>query len=85
MFVFFITAYGFIDVSKLMTLWRPYYGMRALIKIACAIVSAGTAVTIWPLIPHAVARRSCSQLRRANSCLQAEIVQCVEPSRRGRV
>ena len=73
MFACFIMACGLTHVGELMTLWRPYYGMQALIKVACAIVSVGTAVAIWPLIPHAIALPSPSQLKIANRHLQAEI------------
>ena len=78
MFACFITACGLTHVAALVTLWQPYYGMQGLIKVACAIVSIGTAVAIWPLIPHAIALPSPSQLKTANSHLRAEIAGRIE-------
>ena len=78
MFALFITACGLTHVAALVTLWQPYYGMQGLIKVACAIVSIGTAVAIWPLIPHALALPNPSQLKTANSHLRVEIAGRIE-------
>jgi two-component system sensor histidine kinase UhpB len=59
------------------TLWQPYYGAQGLIKVWTALVSLGTAVAIWPLIPKALALPSPLQLQAANNQLQGEISQRV--------
>jgi diguanylate cyclase (GGDEF)-like protein/PAS domain S-box-containing protein len=77
MFAAFITACGLTHVAGLVTLWQPYYGAQGLIKAWTALVSVGTAVAIWPLIPRAVALPSPLQLQAANNRLQGEIAQRV--------
>jgi hypothetical protein len=77
MFAAFITACGLTHVAGLVTLWQPYYGAQGLIKAWTALVSLGTAVAIWPLIPRAVALPSPLQLQAANNRLQGEIAQRV--------
>src|SRR5512144_691430 len=77
MFAAFITACGLTHVAGLVTLWQPYYGAQGLIKAWTALVSLGTAVAIWPLIPRAVALPSPLQLQAANDRLQGEIAQRV--------
>jgi PAS domain S-box-containing protein len=64
-------------VAGLVTLWQPYYGAQGLIKAWTALVSVGTAVAIWPLIPRALALPSPLQLQAANNLLQGEISQRV--------
>jgi PAS domain S-box-containing protein len=75
MFAAFITACGLTHVAGLVTLWQPYYGAQGLIKAWTALVSVGTAIAIWPLIPKAVALPSPIQLEAANDQLQGEISQ----------
>jgi PAS domain-containing protein len=77
MFAAFITACGLTHVAGLVTLWQPYYGAQGLIKAWTALVSVGTAVAIWPLIPRALALPSPLQLQAANNRLQGEISQRV--------
>src|SRR5512144_2285553 len=72
MFAAFITACGLTHVAGLVTLWQPYYGAQGLIKAWTAVVSLGTAVAIWPLIPRAVALPSPLQLQAANDRLRRD-------------
>ncbi|MEO6377061.1 MAG: sensor histidine kinase, partial [Caulobacteraceae bacterium] len=39
LFAIFITACGLTHVAGIVTLWAPYYGIQALIKVVTAIVS----------------------------------------------
>src|SRR5882757_4290156 len=52
-FVFFITACGTTHVMSIVTLWHPYYGAEALVKLLTAMVSILTAAALWPLMPAA--------------------------------
>lgn len=75
MFACFITACGLTHIADTITLWQPYYGVQAILKLVCAVVSVGTAIATWRLIPHVIALPSPSQLRIANARLQAEVRQ----------
>ena len=75
MFAAFITACGLTHVAGLVTMWQPYYGAAGLVKASTALVSVGTAVAIWPLIPRALALPSPLQLEAANSRLEGEMSQ----------
>lgn len=77
MFATFITACGLSHLAGLVTLWQPYYGAEGLIKAGTAMVSLGTAVAIWPLIPKAVALPTPLQLQAANNRLRGEVSQRV--------
>jgi hypothetical protein len=62
LFAIFIFACGATHVAALLTLWWPAYGAQGLLKVATAIVSAMTAVVLWPLI------RRLLHCRVPNSC-----------------
>src|SRR5204862_8253265 len=51
MFVLFILLCGLTHFMNVVTLWRPYYGVEALIKAATALASVVTALALWPLLP----------------------------------
>ena len=55
MFVAFILLCGVTHFMSILTLWRPYYGIEALVKAATAVVSASTAIALWPLLPRLIA------------------------------
>lgn len=75
MFAAFILACGTTHLMGAIVLWRPLYGLDALLKAVTALVSVITAIVLWPLIPHALRLPSPSQLRRVNAELQSEIVE----------
>jgi two-component sensor histidine kinase len=62
MFVGFIMLCGVTHFMSVWTLWRPDYGVEALIKAATASVSLATAVALWPLLPKAIALPSTATL-----------------------
>ena len=72
-FAVFILACGTTHFFSIWTLWNPAYGTEALIKVATAAASLATAVALWPLLPHALALPSPTQLQRANDALQGRI------------
>lgn len=73
LFAAFIMACGATHLMGAIVLWRPMYGLDALLKAITAFVSVLTAIALWPLLPHALKLPSPDQLRRANEALQAEI------------
>ncbi len=74
-FVLFIAACGLTHFMAIWTLWRPDYGVEALLKAATAVVSVATAVLTWRLIPVAVALPSPAHLRRANDQLERMVAE----------
>jgi signal transduction histidine kinase len=74
-FALFITACGFTHLMGIWTLWRPDYGIEALVKVVTAMASIGTAVALWRLIPLAVSLPSPSQLRAVNEELRRRVAE----------
>lgn len=73
LFGLFIVLCGLSHVLGIWTLWVPSYAAEALVKILTAIVSAATAVLLWPLLPKVVAIPSLSDLERQNELLELEV------------
>jgi two-component sensor histidine kinase len=62
MFVAFIMLCGVTHFMMVVTLWRPLYGIEALVKAGTAAVSLVTALALWPLLPRAIALPSTAKL-----------------------
>lgn len=75
LFAAFILACGTTHFFSVWTLWNPDYGLEGMVKAITAIVSVLTAVTLWILMPRALALPSPNQLRVANEALQREILE----------
>ncbi len=71
----FILACGTTHAMSVWTLWFPDYRVDGGIKAVTALLSVGTAVTIWKVMPLALALPSTGQLERANKLLGQEITQ----------
>src|ERR1700681_717046 len=71
----FILACGTTHVMSVWTLWNPDYRLDGGIKAVTALLSIGTGVAIWKVMPLALALPSTAQLERANQLLGAEIGQ----------
>ena len=69
----FILACGTTHVMGVWTLWYPDYRLDGGIKAFTALLSVGTAIAIWKVMPHALALPSTAQLERANRLLGEEI------------
>ncbi|MGZ5008701.1 MAG: sensor histidine kinase [Methylobacter sp.] len=84
MFAAFIMACGTTHLMGAIILWRPLYGLDALLKALTALISVGTAIALWPLIPQALKLPSPNQLRLMNEELQKEIAErkCAEEALR---
>ena len=73
MFGAFILACGTTHLLGVWTIWEPTYWLDGSVKAATAALSLATAVTIFPLIPKAVALPSPALLEAANRDLQREV------------
>src|SRR5258705_3554319 len=71
----FILACGTTHVMGVWTLWFPDYRVDGGIKAVTALLSIGTAIAIWKVMPLALALPSTAQLERANQLLGGEIGQ----------
>jgi two-component system, LuxR family, sensor kinase FixL len=73
LFILFILACGTTHALGAVTLWNPIYRVDAFIKALTALVSVPTAVTLWLLLPAALAMPSHEQLAALNRSLSHEI------------
>lgn len=77
MFAAFIFLCGITHTISLINIWHGYYYIEGIAKVATGIISAGTAIMCWYLIPRALAIPSNTDLRLANDKLllaQEELV-----------
>jgi two-component sensor histidine kinase/PAS domain-containing protein len=77
LFAAFIILCGTTHLASVGMLWFPYYGLDGMLKLVTALVSAATAVVLWPLIPRLLAVPSPAVLRRANVRLAEEVAERV--------
>ena len=73
LFSAFIFACGTTHALDIWTVWQPDYGLAAFSKGITAVISLGTAVLLWRLIPAALKIPSVGQLQLAISALGAEM------------
>jgi PAS domain S-box-containing protein len=71
----FILACGTTHAMSVWTLWYPDYRVDGGIKAVTALLSIGTGVAIWKVMPLALTLPSTAQLERANQLLGEEIGQ----------
>ena len=71
-FAVFIVACGTTHIMGVWMIWQPIYWLDGIVKALTAAVSLVTAVTLWPLIPKAVALPSPAQLQAAYEKLQEQ-------------
>ncbi len=62
LFSAFIFLCGTTHLVGIFVVWNGYYGLQGMVKAATAVVSIFTAITIWRLLPHAIAIPSKDQL-----------------------
>ncbi len=75
LFAAFIVACGTTHLMSVVTLWVPAYWTEGLIKAVTALLSIGTAVVLWPMLPKALALPSPRHLREANAALALRIAE----------
>lgn len=70
LFGLFIVACGITHLLDVVTIWQPNYWMNAVAKAMTAVLSLGTAVIIWRIMPTALQAPSVQQLEQAKSELE---------------
>ncbi|HUN40832.1 MAG TPA: ATP-binding protein [Acetobacteraceae bacterium] len=73
LFILFILACGTTHAVSAITLWDPIYRLDASVEALTALVSVPTAITLWLLLPAALAMPSHAQLAALNRSLSHEI------------
>jgi signal transduction histidine kinase/CheY-like chemotaxis protein len=73
LFIAFIVWCGITHLFGIWTLWVPDYGIQAIAKAITAVVSFGTALAVWPLVPKLLAIPSQGQLTEANRRLIEQV------------
>jgi PAS domain S-box-containing protein len=73
LFAAFILACGTTHVMGAVTLWLPAYRLEGSINALTAALSVATALTLWPLLPEALALPSPEALRALNEALAREV------------
>lgn len=75
MFVAFILSCGTTHLMGTVILYQPAYWLDASLRVITGIVSAATAISLWPMIPKALSVPSHEQMRAINGELQQEITE----------
>lgn len=75
LFAAFILLCGTTHWLELLTIWVPAYRLEAVAKLTTAVASVATTVTLWRLLPQALALPSPTQMRTANAALLASETQ----------
>lgn len=73
LFAAFILLCGITHITEIWTTWNPAYGLQGLLKLLTGLVSIGTAVLLWSLIPKALSFPTLDQLENANQILKKEM------------
>jgi signal transduction histidine kinase/ActR/RegA family two-component response regulator len=66
LFAAFILACGTTHALGVIAIWTTVYRLDGLVKALTAVISAVTAIYLWPLIPRALAVPSPAELKAAN-------------------
>lgn len=75
LFAAFILACGTTHLFGVIDIWRPYYRLDGIIKLITGLLSIGTAIAMWPLIPRALALPSPAQLAKTVQERTAQLAQ----------
>ncbi len=73
MFAAFIFACGATHLFEIWAVWNPDYYFQGLLKLFTALISATTAIVLWPLMPKAINLPSPTMLHEANQKLKEQI------------
>lgn len=75
LFAAFIFWCGVTHILKIITIWEPLYWIEGGMSAITGLVSAVTAIALWPLIPRALRIPSPKELADTNTELKKEIQQ----------
>ncbi|GEM_PF-2459728 len=70
LFSLFILACGTTHIFGIVTIWHPVYRLEGWIKVITGLVSIGTAMVLYPVIPKALKLRSPKELEALNQELK---------------
>src|ERR1700760_2636180 len=73
MFAAFIFLCGSTHVMEIWTTWNPDYRLAGALKLLTSVVSVGTAIVLFWILPHAMQLRSPQQLQREVEARTAEL------------
>ncbi len=73
LFVLFIGFCGLTHLIGAITTWIPMYQISGAVKDVTALISLGTAYTLWRIMPQALTLPTPMQLERANALLSSEV------------
>lgn len=73
LFAAFILSCGATHVLETLTIWYPLYRLEGYVKLFTGMVSMLTALTLFPILPKALALRSPRELEAANQALASEV------------
>ncbi len=73
LFSAFILACGLTHMMGIWSVWEGIYHVTGYFKAGTAIISVVTAITIWPMLPKALAIPGPDQLKSTNETLQKEL------------
>ena len=71
----FILACGATHALSLWTIWHPDYLLAGAVKAVTALVSVGTAMALWPLIPKAIALPGPAQWEAVHADLRRQVTE----------
>lgn len=73
LFALFILSCGATHLLGTITIWYPVYHLEGYAKLVTGLISALTALALFPTLPRALAMRSPAELESANRALATEI------------
>ncbi len=73
LFAAFIISCGLTHLMDIWTIWRPDYGLQAIVKVVTAALSAATAIAVWKMMPQALAIPRVESLSAVIRALEAEV------------
>ncbi|WP_431686036.1 sensor histidine kinase [Hahella sp. NBU794] len=73
LFACFILFCGMTHVMEIVNVWNGYYYAEGAIKVATALVSAITAIVVWPLLPKITQLPSFNEWRELTDSLQNKL------------
>lgn len=71
LFAAFILLCGITHLASIVVVWYPAYVVEGLLKLATAIVSVITAISLWPLLPGAIAMPSREEVEQRHAEIEA--------------
>jgi signal transduction histidine kinase len=75
LFAVFVFTIGLTQLSALWIVWHPDYRLDAVVRVVTAVISAATALVLWPLVQKVVDLPGREELGKAIRRLEREIAE----------